>query len=208
MTEMLKELKGPIWVVDDDFVRESIVFMLNTEGLEATAFDGGQAFLERVDISKPGAVILDLRMPNFSGADVQDYLVKRKSPLSIIFLSGHGSIGDAVKGMANGAVSFLEKPVEPAKLFEVVRQALEQSQKKFEVEQLKARLKNLTRREHEIFVHLCKGLKSQEIAEILGLSTRTVEVHRGHITAKLGDMTLLSFLFNLLSEKDLEPPRE
>ena len=117
---------GPVWIVDDDDVRFSLSFALSPR-YEPQTFGSGEEFLSQVSLDRPGCLILDLRMLGMTGLDVQKRLIEAQSPIGVVFLSGHGDIRTAVSAMESGAVSFLEKPVDPDLLAAAVQKALDAS---------------------------------------------------------------------------------
>lgn len=199
------KINGPVWVLDDDIVRESIVFTLKQHHFSAVAFSSAKNFFSGVNLHQAGCLVLDLRMPEMDGHVVQNKLIKANSPISIVFLSGHGSVDDVVTSMVAGAVTFLEKPVKPEKLAYAVEQGLRASLKRLEEQQVENLLSNLTEREREIFKLICLGLKNHEIAERLYLSNRTVETHRARITTKLKDNAPISLIYKLLPDEKKIP---
>ena len=191
-------------LVDDDveFLR-SQKFFLETFLPEVRTWESAEAFLAEDDLTRPGCLVLDIRMSGMSGLELQRLLEMRRSTLRIIFLSAHGDIGTAVHAMRHGALDFLEKPVEPEVLLEKVRKAVDDSMNDFaherEIHQIEARLLSLTGREREVLDLAIEGLQNKEIAEKLGISVTTVKTHRANVFAKLGvktavDMTKLILL--------------
>lgn len=187
----------PVWVVDEDDVRFSLRFALATHNFNAFTFSSCQEFLDKIDPLTPGCIVLDATTNNKSPQDIQAHLNALESPISIIMISAHGSIRSAVQAMTNGAVSFLEKPVDPEELVNLVKVGLERSLLTWQKSQAKALLKRLSRREAQIFDLIGQGFKNQEIADSLFLSTRTVEVHRLHINNKLGNYSFYRLLYDL-----------
>ncbi len=192
----------PVWVVDDDDVRLSLRFALATHNFNAMTFASGEDFLSQVDPKQPGCAVLDLTMPGLSGLQIQERLMAAGSPISVIMLSAHATIHEAVHAMEMGAVSFLEKPVDPDELARKVRIALKRSMQAWQHAQLRDLLNTLSRREAQIFRMICQGLKNADMAERLFLSKRTVEVHREHIAHKLGYRAPISLLYELVRETE------
>ncbi|MFQ5412643.1 MAG: response regulator transcription factor, partial [Phycisphaerae bacterium] len=152
-------------------------------------FPGAEAFLEGYDPDLPGCLVLDIRMPGMSGLELQDKLAKLKIGIPIIILSAHGDVETAVRVMHAGAVDFIRKPYDTARLLDRLCQALALDTRRRQEEAAKAEvarcLARLTPREHEIMLFLATGKTVKEIAFGLGLSQRTVNVHRSHIMTKL-----------------------
>ena len=187
----------PVWIVDDDDVRYSIRFALATQQLHAETFSSGEEFLSTVNPAQPGCLVVDMTMDGMSGKDVQTKLREVGSPIRVILLSGHGTIRMAVEAMENGAVCFLEKPVDPDELIKKVRLALELSRLEYGKARIREKLATFSRREAQIFDLLCQGMKNTDIAEKLFLSQRTVEVHRAHIMKRLDNTAPISILYEL-----------
>ena len=186
----------PVWVVDDDEVRYSIRFALATHGIDARTYASGEDFFNLVETDQPGCLVVDLTMPGMSGIEVLKRLRDLDSPIKVIVLSGHGTIRTAVEAMVNGAISFMEKPVDPDDLLMNINAARDASL--LEVRHL---LRQFSKRETQIFDLVCQGLKNGEIAEKLFLSTRTVESHRANITKRLEDCAPIGILYELARTK-------
>ncbi|MEO5867644.1 MAG: response regulator [Sphingomonas sp.] len=183
--------KRLVHIVDDeDAVRRSVSFMLKTSGFAVATYDSGVALLRDVRSIAPGCILLDVRMPEMDGLEVQERLREMGIALPVIILTGHGDIGLAVRAMKAGAVDFMEKPFEKAALLAVIETAfgrLESSgQSVRQREEAEVRIAALTPREREVLEGLAQGLPNKTIAYDLGISARTVEVHRANLMAKLG----------------------
>lgn len=179
-----------VFVVDDDqAVRESLSRLMESVGQEVATYAGAQEFLDSYDPSRPGCVVLDIRMPGMSGLDLQEKLVRDGVRIPVIMISGHGDVEKAVRAMKAGAVDFLRKPYKAKVLLERIGQALELDAKirRQEAERAKAAalIAQLTPREREVMGLLATGAPSKQIAYRLGLSRKTVDVHRAHIMMKL-----------------------
>jgi FixJ family two-component response regulator len=190
-------MKPPtVFVVDDDAaVRDGVALLLETDGLAVETFDSADAFLAAFDPRRPGCIVLDIRMPNKTGPELQEELRRRGSHVPIIFLTAHGDIRATVKAMQAGAVDFLTKPADGAQLLECVHAALERDRTERErlalQESARERLAVLTPRERDVLALAVAGHPNKEIARRLGISYRTVEVHRSRILMKTGTSTLL-----------------
>ncbi len=179
-----------VFVVDDDqAVRESLSRLMESVGQEVATYAGAQEFLDSYDLSRPGCVVLDIRMPGMSGLDLQEKLARDGMRIPVIMISGHGDVEKAVRAMKAGAVDFLRKPYKAKVLLERIGQALELDAKirRQEAERAKAAalIAQLTPREREVMGLLATGAPSKQIAYRLGLSRKTVDVHRAHIMMKL-----------------------
>lgn len=196
----------PVWIVDDDDVRYSIRFALATQNFHAFTFSSGEEFFQNVAPEQPGCLVVDLTMQGMSGIDVQKRLRDLDSPIKVIILSGHGTVRTAVEAMENGAVSFMEKPVDPEELTKKVREALEASMLESQKSQIRRLLRLFSKREAQIFDLVCRGMKNGEIASTLYLSQRTVESHRANMIRRLGNLSPISVLYELARQKLDESP--
>ncbi len=177
-------------VDDDEMFRVSQMMLLKTRGWEVAGFASGEEFLEKADLRRPGCIILDVRMEGLTGMQVHRTLIERGCGLPVVFLTGHGDIPMAVRAMQRGAVSFLEKPVKPFDLLEVVQKAvdasLESLHKDEEAERRRALFDTLTPREKEVVMRAAVDMPNKVIARELGIAEPTVKMHRGNAFAKLG----------------------
>lgn len=181
-------------VDDDEAVRRSTGFMLKTSGFAVRSHVSGVAFLKELKTLEPGAILLDVRMPEMDGLEVQQALRERGVTLPVIILTGHGDVSVAVQAMKAGAIDFLEKPFEK----QVLMAALDTAFQRIEdanVQQAQAsdaavRIAVLSPREREVLEGLVQGLPNKTIAYDLGISPRTVEVHRANLMTKLGVSSL------------------
>ncbi len=176
-------------VDDDDDYRASQAFLLGTLGMELRDWGSAAAFLEEDDLKRPGCLVLDIRMPDMTGLEVQQELVKRDAKLPIIFLTGHGDVTTAVRTLTHGAADFIEKNDDPMRLVEAVKKAVAHSLAAFEVtteaEKKRALFATLTPREQEILKLAARGLANKDIADELGIGVVTVKMHRGNAFAKI-----------------------
>lgn len=184
------EIKVLVRIVDDDSdLRAAIRFLLESEGWEVADYYSAADFLLNDDPKIPGCLILDVRMPEMTGVELQSELKQHVRKIPIVFLSAHGDIEMAVKTLHEGAVDFLTKPVQEDKLVPVISRAVKLDLIKrglsFDHEKTKERFRELTEREKQIVLLLTKGLLNREVGERLGISTRTVEVHRARAFKKL-----------------------
>ncbi|MCH8196979.1 MAG: response regulator transcription factor [Proteobacteria bacterium] len=180
----------PIFVVDDDdAVRDSLKALLETGGLSVETYASGQEFLDAYDPSRRGCLLLDVRMPDMTGLELQQKLAARPHKLSIIIITGHGDVPMAVKAMKVGAADFIEKPYSDETILESVHNACESGApgagKGTAVEETTARIALLSPREREVLDQLIIGHQNKMIAYELGISPRTVEIHRSRVMAKM-----------------------
>jgi two-component system response regulator FixJ len=185
----MSERKRIHLVDDEESVRRSTSFMLRTSGYDVDTYGSGVDFLSKVDSAKPGCILLDVRMPEMDGIEVQAELAKRGVKLPVIVLTGHGDVGTAVAAMKGGAIDFLEKPFEKDALVEALERGFERLEEgdaalasRAEAER---RIALLSPREQDVLRGLARGYPNKTIAYDLGISPRTVEVHRANAMAKL-----------------------
>jgi len=189
------EIMQTVYVIDDDeAVRDSMSMLLDSADLPHRCFASADEFLASHDASRRGCLVLDIRMPGISGLELQQELLKIGSTLPVIFITGHGDVPMAVEAMRQGAFDFLRKPVNELDFVERIQLALAQEsgdwREKSGQQQLQQRVASLTEREREIFDLVAAGLANKAIAHDLGISERTVEVHRAQVMKKLGVKTL------------------
>lgn len=179
-----------IHIVDDEeAIRKSASFLLKTAGYAVETWPSGAAFLADVKHAEHGCVLLDIRMPDVDGLEVQRLLAERGVTMPVIIMTGHGDIGIAVRAMKAGAVDFLEKPFERAAVLAAIEAAFDRiaqaGQAVGRAREADVRLAALTARERDVLEGLARGLPNKTIAFDLGISARTVEVHRANLMAKL-----------------------
>jgi two-component system, LuxR family, response regulator FixJ len=178
---------------DEESVRNSIGFMLQTTGYAVRTWPSGVAFLRELRNAEPGCILLDIRMPEMDGLQVQQHLNDRGAPMPVIVLTGHGDVNIAVKAMRNGAIDFLEKPFEADQLLSAIETAFERSSdgdSANRTDVARTQLASLSAREREVLDGLAAGFPNKTIAYDLGISPRTVEVHRANLMQKLGARSL------------------
>lgn len=180
-----------IFVVDDDeAMRRSLVFLLKSLGRPVESFASAEAFLAANALGRPGCLVLDVRMPEMSGLELQRILNESGSPLAVVFISGHGDIPMVVRAMRAGAVDFLEKPFNDQVLLDHVVEGLRRSAaacgQRTRADTIRAREASLTQREHDVMVLVVQGKANKVIAYELDISVKTVEVHRAHVMEKMG----------------------
>jgi FixJ family two-component response regulator len=179
-----------VFVVDDDrAMRDSLSWLLDSVGLRVRSYATAADFLADHDPAQPGCLVLDVRMPGMSGLDLQAELARRGVELPTIVITGHAEVSMAVRAVKAGAIDFIEKPFSDQLLLDRVRQALEIDLEAREVrrrrEDARRRLATLTGREREVLNLVVAGKANKEIAFELGVSPKTVEVHRAHVMSKM-----------------------
>jgi FixJ family two-component response regulator len=185
-----------VFIVDDDLaVRDSLSLLCETAGLHAECFDSAETFLATYRVDQPGCLVLDVRMGGMSGPDLHDVLNRNGSHLPIIYLTGHGDIPMSVRAIKAGAVDFLTKPFNGTQFLDRVQNALrhdcEMVNHHLSMASKCRPLEELTQREREVMELALDGQVSKEIGRHLGISFRTVDVHRAHILQKTGTANLL-----------------
>lgn len=195
---------GPcVYVVDDDApVRDSLTMLIRSMGYKVQGFESAPDFLEAYD-DGPGCLVLDIRMPQMSGLDLQEVLVERRAILPIIFMTGHGDVPMAVQAMRGGAVDFLQKPLRDQDLLDRINEALRKDAENRELlaqhQATAARLTQLTAREREVLDLVVAGKANKVIAYELDVSQRTVEIHRARVMEKMR-ATSLAHLVRMVVE--------
>jgi RNA polymerase sigma factor (sigma-70 family) len=179
-----------VFVVDDDqAMRNSLKWLIESVGMQVETFDSAQAFLDAYYPARGGCLLVDVRMPGMSGLELQAYLRRREIGIPVIIITGHGDVSMAVKAMKVGAVDFIEKPFDDEELLNSIRNALQHDQKqrvlRAQRDDISARVAELTPREHEVMTLVTDGKSNKEIAVELGVSAKTVEVHRARMMDKM-----------------------
>ena len=179
-----------VFVVDDDqAMRHSLEWLIESAGLRVKTFGSAEAFLRAYYPGQAGCLLLDVRMPGMSGLELQAYLAREAIRIPVVIITGHGDVGMAVKAVRSGAPGLIEKPLDDEAPIVSLRQALEADKQRRVDRQQRAeiarRLAELTPREHEVMVMVTDGRSNREIAAALGVSTKTVEAHRARVMDKM-----------------------
>jgi two-component system response regulator FixJ len=187
----MKDLAPTVYIVDDDSgVRSSIRVLMKSVGLPATPYPSAKEFLETYHPDHPGCLVLDIRMPGMSGLELQEALNEKGAVIPVIFITGHGDIPMAVEAMRHGAFDFLQKPFRDQDLIDRIQAALtrdaETRKSLREHSRIRACIAALTPREREVLDLLTTGKANKMMAQDLGLSQRTIEIHRAHVMEKMG----------------------
>jgi two-component system response regulator FixJ len=203
----MKELVPRVHVVDDDeAVRSSLRFLIRSVGLQAQAYDSAQEFLKSYDPRQPGCLLLDVRMPGMSGLELQQELNRRGATLPVIFITGHGDVPMAVAAMQYGAFDFLQKPFRDQDLLDRVQRAMardaESRSRLAARAEIRSRLATLTPRELEVMDLVTSGKANKVVGADLGVSQRTVEIHRAHVMEKMGAGSLAELVRMVLDSKE------
>ena len=184
------EQKPTVFIVDDDAsIRFAMEALMESVNLDHEIFASADEFLEKNTEQRPGCLVLDIRMPGLGGLELQEELIRRGNTLPIIFITGHGDVPMAVEAMQKGAVDFIQKPFRDQELLDRIREALATDQHRREEQQqheeVANRLDKLTNREREVFDLVVTGKPNKVIAYELGVSQRTVEIHRARVMEKM-----------------------
>jgi len=195
----MSDLQPTVFIVDDDeAVREGLAELTGTVRLRTQTFGSAQEFLDVYDPAQPGCLVLDVRLPGMSGLRLQDELIARGVILPIIFLSGHGDLPMAVEAMKKGAYDFLEKPVGDQAILDRINAAVAEDLRRresgVEITALRQKLDLLTPREREVLQLLKIGKPTSVIAKTLGISQKTVQVHRTRILEKMQGDTVAALV--------------
>ncbi|HYB65539.1 MAG TPA: response regulator transcription factor [Steroidobacteraceae bacterium] len=198
-----------VFVVDDDEgVRNSLRFLLKSVGLQTQTLASAGEFLDTYKPSQPGCLVLDVRMPGMSGLELQQQLNLRGAVIPVIFITGHGDIPMAVEAMQQGAFDFLQKPFRDQDLIDRIQRALERdARNRAALDQharIRERLDSLTPREREVLTLMTRGKPNKIMAAELGVSQRTVEIHRARVMEKSGAASLAQLVRMVM---DLEADR-
>jgi len=203
-------MTGPVvHIVDDDeAMRKATSRLLEAAGHQVVTYASARDFLACADALMQGCVILDMRLPDQSGLDLQAALATQGVPLPVIFMTGYGRIPDTVRAMQRGAVDFLTKPVDAQALLASVSRAFEQDAasraERVRQGQLRARYERLTPREREVFLHLISGQLNKQVAADLQIAERTIKLHRANIFEKL-EVDSMAELARLAVDLGIEP---
>lgn len=207
------ETEPTVFVVDDDdALRESLQWLIKPMGVNVECYGTAKAFLEAYDSSRPGCLVLDVRMPGLGGLDLQEQLTARGIVLPVIIITGHGEVPMAVRAMKSGAIDFLEKPFSDQVLLDRIRDAIAQDTRKRREQarraEVMARLALLTRREREVMEMVVVGMANKQIAAALHISQKTVEAHRARVMDKMqADSVAELVRLAQAAEDELDPPR-
>ena len=201
--------RSTVYVVDDDAsVRKSVGRLLRTAGYQVEAFASADEFLARPPSDEPGCLLLDLQMPGRNGLELQDALLAAHQAIPIVFVTGHGDVVTSVRAMKGGAVDFLTKPYSPEQLLEAVERATAKDKRdrreRAQLTELESRAGALTPREADVLRLVVRGLLNKQVAAELGISEKTVKVHRARVMDKMHADSMAD-LVRMASRLHLEP---
>jgi FixJ family two-component response regulator len=179
-----------VYIVDDDeAMRDSLVWLLESHGYAVEAYPSAETFLASFHEDMRGCLVLDVRMPGMSGLELHETLIARRAALPVIFVTGHGDVPMAVSALKKGAVDFIEKPFGDKDMLRLIAQCLEMEQARRDTQlhetKTRRRLATLTDREREVLGLVLAGKLNKQIADGLGISVKTVEVHRARVMEKM-----------------------
>lgn len=196
-------------VDDDDAIRQSVSFTLRQAGFSVESYASAPAFLRGLSTALPGCILLDIHIPQMDGLALQQLLVDGGETMPVVVMSGAGDVASAIKAMKAGAVDFIEKPFDRATLIAVIDRALAlfdgRTRRADEIREAVERVASLTSREREVLQGLARGLPNKAIATELGISTRTVEVHRSRLIEHLQAKNLVELLWIAFDAAERRP---
>jgi two-component system, LuxR family, response regulator FixJ len=195
-----------VYVVDDDSaVRDSLSLFIQSTGQPVKCFESAEDFLNDYSEEHPGCLVLDVRMSGMSGLDLQKELVKRQIKIPIIFISGHAEIPDSAKAFRAGAVDFLVKPFDNAVLMERIDEAIykdiSERKNQYERSEIQRRINRLTSREKEVLNLILGNHSNKEVAKLLSISHRTIDVHRARIMEKMEAENIAELLLMVMQNE-------
>ena len=197
-------VNGLVHLIDDDEdVRRAVAFLLGPAGLAVKVYDSASTFLEKCDDFQSGCIVSDVRMPGIDGLELLRRLNQKKSRLPVVVMTGHADVALAVAAMKEGAVDFIEKPFPDEVLLAAILVALDRKEKAVSsdthTDEVRKRLASLTAREKEVLDGLLAGHPNKTIAYDLGISPRTIEVHRANVMTKMGASSLSELVRMVIS---------
>ena len=201
-----------IYIVDDDeALRDSLAWLLDSAGYLTQSFDSAEAFLAGYNDGLTGCVLLDVLMPGMSGLELFDRLCELHATLPVIFITGHGDVPMAVAALKRGAADFIEKPFNDEDMLTLIRQCLaverDERDRRRQDAEVARRLDQLTQREREVLELIIAGKLNKQIADTLGISIKTVEVHRARVMEKMGANSLAELVQHVVALEPQSAPR-
>lgn len=200
--------EATVFIVDDDpAIRVAMQALMDSVDLRHEILDSADAYLERFgDRQLPGCLVLDIRMPGLGGLELQDALIERGNSIPIIFITGHGDVPMAVEAMQKGAVDFIQKPFRDQELLDRIHLALRTDEERRaeakRIDEVQSLIDRLTQREHEVFDLVVTGKPNKVIAYELGVSQRTVEIHRARVMEKMQARSLADLVRMHIASKE------
>ena len=205
----MNELENTVYIVDDDpSVRHSLTWLLESVGQQVKTYASPNEFLAEYREGGAGCLILDVRMPEISGLDLQEQLIKDRFTLPIIIITGHADVPMAIRALKAGAFDFIEKPFNDQLLIERIQQAIEHchnlTKKHQQHQESLERLSKLTPRERQVLEGVVAGKSNKLIAKELDISIKTIEVHRANLMAKMEADSLSDLIRKTISASDIQ----
>ncbi len=205
----MNKSKAAVYIVEDDAsFRKSTERLIRASGFDVISFESANSFLAQAHLRHPACLLLDVRLPDIDGLDLQHKLIERGVSLPIIFMTGHGSIPMSVQAMKKGAVDFLPKPFEVKELHSAILRALERDidirKKEGKAKRIRSLIDRLTPREKEVLRWVITGKLNKQIADRMGTTEKTVKVHRGRVMQKTRVKSVAELV--RLAEKVKIPP--
>jgi FixJ family two-component response regulator len=206
---MMTEAAPLVYIVDDDqAVRDSLGMLMKSVGLASATFESAVDFLQSYDAKTHSCLVADIRMPEMSGLELQEALLQQQATIPVVFITGHGDVPMAVNAMKAGAADFLQKPFRDQDLLDKIYRALQSDKasrvSRLEAEETRKRIDTLTPREKEVMRMVVDGKANKIIAFDLGVSQRTVELHRARVMRKMGARSLAA-LVSLVGKLEEKP---
>jgi two-component system response regulator FixJ len=208
----MSEPAATVFVIDDDEpVRDAIGLLLDSVDMPYESYGSARDFLDAYEPRSTGCIVLDIRMPGMSGLELQEHLFDAQDPIPIVFITGHGDIPMAVEAMKKGAADFIRKPFRDQELLDSIREALARDadlkSRQSSLDEALDRLRSLTPREREVFDRVADGQANKVVAIDLGISERTVEIHRSQVMQKMEARSLADLVKQkILLEQSGFPP--
>ncbi len=201
-----------VFVVDDDqAMRKSLKWLIESVGMQVESYASADEFIRNYYPGRSGCLLLDVRMPGMSGLDLQEQFIRQNIKIPIIIITGHGDVPMAVRAMKAGAVDFIEKPFNDEFLLDSIRKALaldvQQRTHQAQRAEIATRLAHLTPREHEVMEMVTNGKSNKEIANQLGVSTKTVEAHRARVMEKMEASSLAELVRMVMAANVYQAPQ-
>lgn len=199
------------YIVDDiEMNRDLLESLMRSVGIATRSYGSARAFLDEVQSEEPGCVLLDIRMPEMSGLDVQKVLNERGVPLPVIIVTAHGDVPVAIQAMKEGAYEFIEKPINNQQVLDVVQRAFricaKRLEERVELDGIRGRYQTLSPRESEVLDAMVEGRLNKQIAFDLGISQRTVEVRRANVMEKMGAGSLAELVRKVITLRQSDQP--
>ncbi len=204
--------QSTVFIVDDDeAVRDSLSWLMQSVGLNTESFPSADAFLKGFGGDRPGCLLLDIRMPGMSGLELQGILQEKGFRLPLVMISGHADVPMAVRALKAGAFDFIEKPFNDQLLLDTVQRAIEQDLEQrrslAQIDEWRCRFDTLTPREQEVLESVVAGASNKQISNELGVSVKTVEAHRARVMDKLQADSLSQLVRMTLSVNQMQDTR-